>query len=132
MTTLQIAEAHITNIGKPIEKQSTEIYSCNVVTHFPFAPTGHTSELIGAQKLTKFLAAIGEFTIGHKIKDKQVSLTESGFLIQYTETSVFKSTGNNYESQILWIATIQDQNIQTLAEYYNPINVLQALGDFPE
>ncbi|MFZ4508984.1 MAG: nuclear transport factor 2 family protein, partial [Fimbriimonas sp.] len=127
-TTAELARIHVQNIGKPTEQQDLSIYSPNLLVSFPFAPEGHTQSLRGVEAMSNFLAAIGEFTTGHTVEGLTILTDQDRFTVTYAERSVFRSTGRNYGSEIVWIGTLEDDQISSLAEYYNPLAVLAALG----
>ena len=120
---------HVQNIGKPIEQQDLSIYSPDISVTFPFAPEGHTQSLQGIEALSKFLAAIGEFTTGHVVDGLAVLTDGDRLAVTYAESSVFKSTGLFYRSEIVWTGTVVGGLISSLTEYYNPLAVLAALGE---
>lgn len=126
---MELDRIHIANLGKLQHDQDLSIYAEGIVVDFPFAPAEHTSRIEGVEGLSKFLAAIGEFTTGHRVEGVITHLTESGFILRYTESSIFRGTGKNYSSQILWAAEVHQNKITSLTEYYNPLAVLQALGE---
>ena len=120
---------HVQNIGKPIEQQDLSTYSPNITVTFPFAPEGHTLSLQGVEAASKFSAAIGEFTAGHTVEGLVILADDDRLTVSYTESSVFKSTGCNYRSEIVWTGTVEGELISSLTEYYNPLAVLAALGE---
>jgi ketosteroid isomerase-like protein len=128
-TSAELAEMHVQNIGKPIEQQNLSIYSPNITVTFPYAPEGHTRSLQGVEAFSKFLAAIGEFTTGHMVDGLAVLTDGDRLTVTYGESSVFKSTGRNYRSEIVWTGTVEGELISLLTEYYNPLAVLAALGE---
>lgn len=125
---MSLALKHAANVGKPQDQLDASIYAEDIVVDFPFAPEGHTRDLQGREALLGFLAAIGEFTTGHQIESIEVSESDTGFTLHYTESSVFKSTNNTYRSEIVWLGQVRDNRIVSLREFYNPIAVLDALG----
>lgn len=128
-TGAELAGIHVRNIGKPIGEQTLGIYSPDLVVTFPFAPKGHTQSLVGVEAISKFLAAIGEFTTGHAVEGLTISTDNDRLTVTYTESSVFKSTGRHYRSAIVWTGVVEGDQISSLAEYYNPLAVLTALGE---
>jgi len=128
-TSVELAGMHVQNIGKPIEQQDLSIYSPDISVTFPFAPEGHTQSLQGIEALSKFLAAIGEFTTGHVVDGLAVLTDGDRLAVTYAESSVFKSTGLFYRSEIVWTGTVVGGLISSLTEYYNPLAVLAALGE---
>jgi ketosteroid isomerase-like protein len=128
-TSAELAMVHVQNIGKPIEQQNLSIYSPDISVTFPFAPEGHTQSLHGVEAFSKFLAAIGEFTTGHQVGGLAILTDGERLTVTYAESSVFKSTGRNYRSEIVWTGTVDGSQIVSLAEYYNPLAVLAALGE---
>ncbi|MBB6048466.1 nuclear transport factor 2 family protein [Armatimonas rosea] len=129
MTEQELLEQHLANIGKPVEAQNLAIYAETLRVEFPFAPDGHTQSLDGPEALGKFLAAIATFTTGHQINDLETAIFEGGFVIEYEESSTFRSTGRAYASRIVWTAQTASGKITRLREHYNPIRVLEALGE---
>ena len=127
--TQPLALAHVRNLGLPAEGQDLSIYAENVHVLFPYAPEGHTRELRGVGELSRFLAAIGEFTTGHAVQNVIALPTGDGFVLNYTESSVFRGTGNAYSSEIVWLATVEGGRITALKEFYDPLAVLRALGE---
>lgn len=125
----ELARIHVQNIGKPIEQQALSIYSQEISVSFPFAPEGHTQSLQGAEAVSKFLAAIGEFTTGHALEGIVILADADRLTVSYTESSVFKATGRIFRSEIVWTGTVEGELITALAEYYNPLAVLTALGE---
>lgn len=125
----ELARIHVQNIGKPIEQQDLSIYSPDISVSFPFAPEGHTQSLLRVEAVARFLAAIGEFTTGHAVEGMVILADGDRLTVSYTESSVFKSTGRNYRSEIVWTGTVEGELITALAEYYNPLAVLAALGE---
>lgn len=128
-TSAELAGIHVRNIGKPIGEQNLGIYSPSLTVSFPFAPEGHTRSLLGVESISKFLAAIGEFTTGHVVEGLAILTDNARFTVTYAERSIFKSTGLNYRSEIVWTGMAEDGLISSLAEYYNPLAVLAALGE---
>ena len=126
---MELAFIHASNVGKALGELQLGIYASDIEVQFPFAPEGHTNLLEGIDALTRFLTAIGEFTEGHRIEAMSVTKTETGFLLEYTEFSTFKSTGLPYSSEIFWIASVKDGLITHMRELYNPVAVLAALGE---
>ncbi len=127
---MNLALLHAENVGKAMDQLNLQIYATNIQVEFPFAPEGHTKHLDGRESMARFLNAIGEFTEAHRIESMSITQTEAGFLLQYTEFSIFKSTRNEYSSDILWVAKVENGLITHLSEYYNPISVLTALNDY--
>jgi ketosteroid isomerase-like protein len=79
--------------------------------------------------MSKFLAAIGEFTMGHTVEGLAILTDQDRFTVTYAERSVFRSTGRNYRSEIVWTGTLEGEQISSLEEYYNPLAVLAAMGE---
>lgn len=129
MTEQILLEQHLGNIGKPLEAQDLTIYATNLRVEFPFAPEGHTPSLDGPEALGKFLAAISTFTTGHQITQLETATFEGGFVIEYEESSTFRGTGRTYASRIVWTARVESGKIVRLREHYNPLRVLEALGE---
>ena len=129
MTQQVLLEQHLTNIGKPVEAQNLAIYAEALRVEFPFAPEGHTQLLEGPEAMGKFLAAIATFTDGHKITNLETAVFDDGFVIEYEESSTFRGTGRAYASRIVWTARVEGGKIVRLREHYNPIRVLEALGE---
>ena len=125
----ELTRIHVQNIGKAIEEQDLSIYSADLTVSFPFAPEGHTQSLLGVEVISKFLAAIGEFTIRHTVEGVAILTDSDRLMATYAERSVFKSTGLNYRSEIVWTGTVEGGLISSLAEYYNPLAVIAALGE---
>ncbi len=125
----RLLKQHLVNIGKPLEAQDLTIYATNLRVEFPFAPEGHTQTLEGPEALGKFLAAISTFTTGHQIAQLEAATFEGGFVIEYEESSTFRATGLAYVSRIVWTARIENAQIIRLREHYNPLRVLEALGE---
>lgn len=126
---MDLALTHLANVGKPLDQMNLSCYADDVLVEFPFAPEGHTKRLEGVESLAKFLSAIADFTEGHEMKRIEVATTESGFTLRYTESSIFRSTGKHYASEIVWLAKVNDGLITHLSEFYNPLAVLSALED---
>lgn len=112
-----------------MERQDLAIYAERLLVEFPFAPEGHTQRLDGPEALGRFLAAIGEFTQGHQMTNRESATFEGGFVLEYDESSVFRGTGRAYRSRIVWIARVESGKIVRLREHYNPLRVLEALGE---
>ena len=112
-----------------MEEQDLTIYAENVAVEFPFAPSDHTQTLNSAQNLGEFFANIGTFASGHRIELLEASAFEGGFTLEYRESSTFRATGRAYASRIVWTACIEDGRIVRLREYYDPLRVLEALGE---
>ena len=129
MTEQELLEQHLTNIGKPVETQNLTIYDDTLRVEFPFAPDGHTQSLDGPEAMGKFLAAIATFTTGHHITSLETVAFPGGFVIEYDESSIFRGTGRAYASRIVWTARTASGKITRLREHYNPIRVLEALGE---
>jgi uncharacterized protein len=129
MTPQALLEQHLANISKPLEAQNLTIYAEALRVEFPFAPDGHTQSLDGPEALGKFLAAIATFTEGHKITNLETAVFEGGFLTEYEESSTFRATGRAYASRIVWTARVEGGKIVRLREHYNPLRVLEALGE---
>lgn len=129
MTEQELLEQHLANIGKSVEAQNLAIYAETLRVEFPFAPDGHTQSLDGPEALGKFLAAIATFTTGHTITHLETAVFEGGFVIEYEESSVFRGTSRAYVSRIVWTARTASGKITRLREHYNPIRVLEALGE---
>lgn len=124
-------ERHLANIGRPLEAQDQTIYAANLRVEFPFAPEGHTQTLDGPEALGAFLAVIGIFTSGHTITEIESATFPEGFVLEYEESSVFRATGRAYRSRIVWTARVEAGKIVRLREHYNPLSVLEALGELP-
>lgn len=122
-----LIDCHLANIAKPFAEQDLSIYAESLRVEFPFAPQGHTTLLEGPEALGRFLAAIGEFTQGHTITQVESGHFDSGFVLEYEESSVFRSTGRAYSSRIVWTARVENGKIVRLREHYNPLRVLDAL-----
>lgn len=129
MTEQELLEQHLANIGKPIEAQNLAIYAEALHVEFPFAPDGHTRSLDGPEAMGKFLAAIATFTTGHQLTDLETAVFDGGFVIEYEESSVFRGTSRAYKSRIVWTARTASGKITRLREHYNPLRVLEALGE---
>lgn len=129
MTQQALLEQHLANIGKPLEEQDLTIYAETLHVEFPFAPNGHTQLLDGPEALGKFLAAIGTFTMGHQVAQLETATFDGGFVIEYEESSTFRGTGRAYASRIVWTARVESGKIVRLREHYNPMRVLEALGE---
>ena len=129
MTEQELLEQHLTNIGKPVDTQDLTIYADTLRVEFPFAPDGHTQSLDGPEAMGKFLAAIATFTEGHQITSLETVAFPGGFVIEYEESSTFRGTGRAYASRIVWTARTASGKITRLREHYNPIRVLEALGE---
>jgi len=123
----KLIDRHLDNIAKPLVEQDLSIYGATLRVEFPFAPEGHTTLLEGPEALGQFLAAIGEFTQGHTITQVESGHFDSGFVLEYEEASVFRSTGRAYASRIVWTARVESGKIVRLREHYNPLRVLEAL-----
>ena len=129
MTQQELLEQHLANIGKPVDEQDLTIYADTLRVEFPFAPDGHTQSLDGPEAMGKFLAAIATFTTGHQITDLETAVFDGGFVIEYEESSTFRGTGRAYTSRIVWTARVEGGKIVRLREHYNPLRVLEALGE---
>jgi ketosteroid isomerase-like protein len=127
--TQALLEQHLSHIGKPVEEQDLTIYAETLRVEFPFAPDGHTQLLEGPEALGKFLAAIAVFTTGHAITQLETATFDGGFVIEYEESSTFRGTGRAYASRIVWTARVETGKIVRLREHYNPLRVLEALGE---
>ena len=128
-TSEELARIHVENIGKPIVEQNLSVYAPHLIVTFPFAPEGHTQSLLGVEAFSKFLAAIGEFTTGHVVGGLNIFADHDRLTVEYLESSVFRSTGRNYRSEIVWTGVVEGDLISSLVEYYNPLAVLAALGE---
>jgi uncharacterized protein len=124
-----LAHRHTQNVGLSRDNQDLTIYAENVVTEFPFAPEGHTRHLDGREALSQFLAAIGNFATQRSVVGITHDETEGGFVLTYTESSIFRSTSNPYSSKIVWIARVENGVISYLEEYYDSLAVMTALGE---
>jgi hypothetical protein len=125
----ELAHRHLANVGKPRSDQDLGIYDPEIVVRFPFAPDGHTQRLEGVDAFSQFLSAIGEFTRDHSVHDVFCYAEGDQFCLTYTESSVFRHSGADYSSEIVWLGTMRAGVIVRLAEYYNPLAVLKALGE---
>jgi len=110
-----LVRVHLKNLGKPSNEQDLSIYSDQLAVVFPFAPAGHTESLEGRAAFSRFLEAIGEFTQGHEVAEVRFEATDTGFILEYAESSIFRSTGASYASPILWKAEVSEGVITRLA-----------------
>lgn len=120
---------HLENVGSA--SPNLEIYAADIVAEFPYAPEGHTNRLEGTAALGRFLAAIGTFALDYTRTETTFHETPNGVVAEYGATAVFKDTGLRYTQQYIVVAEMADGKITRLREFYNPIRVLEALGEFP-
>ncbi len=125
-----LLRSHLALVGKASTPDELAIYAEDVIAEFPYAPEGHTSRLEGPQKIAAFLENIGKFAENFHLGEPTIHETATGCIAEYHGSSTFKSTGLPYEQDYISVITVKDGKIASIKEYYDPLRVLRALGEF--
>jgi ketosteroid isomerase-like protein len=130
LTAADLLRAHLALVGKTATPEQLSIYADDVVAEFPYAPEDHTRRLEGPQAIAKFLENIGKFAENARMGEPKIHETATGCIAEYHGDAVFKSTGKAYSQDYIAVFETRDGKIKSIREYYDPIRVLRALGEF--
>lgn len=132
MSNRPILDRHLANIALPIEEQDHSIYADNVVSEFPYAPDGFTTRLDDVAGLAKFLAAIGGFSQNRAIENLEVCDYGTGVVGTFDSHFTLRESGKRVRIPMVMFFDIQDGKVVRFREYYDPVRVLKAFGEYPE
>lgn len=124
-----LLRAHLALVGKAATAEDLAIYSDDVIAEFPYAPEDHTNRLEGPEAIAKFLENIGKFAEGFRLGEPVIHETATGCIAEYHGDAVFKSTGKSYSQDYISVVTVEDGQIASIREYYDPLRVLRAMGE---
>ncbi len=131
MTTSELFLKHLSLMGKP---DDGAIYHEDVVIDLPYAPKHHTRQLLGRDKVLKFMSNIGVYFENVQIGEPKIYETADSNVIiaEYPGSSTSKETGLPYRQNYVSIVTAEGGKIKHIREYYDPIQVLVATGEIEE
>lgn len=132
MTNRAILDRHLANIALPIEEQDHSIYADNVVSEFPYAPDGFTTRLEDLAGLAKFLAAIGGFSKDRAVENLEVGDFGSGIVGTFDSHFTLRESGKRVRIPMVMFFDIESGRVVRFREYYDPVRVLKAFGEYPE
>ncbi len=115
--------------NQPSAEDARLVYQENVVMEFPYAPPEHTRRLEGPMAVTGFLARIATFALGFTLSNPTLLDTENGLVALYHGDAVFKGSGRPYSQDYVAVVTVENGRISHIAEHYDPLRVLRAMGE---
>src|SRR5262245_10349480 len=113
----------------PDPDPDTSFYSDDIVAEFPYAPDDHTRRLEGAEAVVAFMRRMPSFAEGFSLGEPTIHPIDGGFVAEYHGEATFKSTGKRYKQDYVSLFTVREGKIAGIREYYNPLRVLQAMGE---
>lgn len=132
MTNRAILDRHLANIALPTEEQDHSIYAENVVSEFPYAPDGFTTRLEDLAGLAKFLAAIGGFSKDRAVENLEVGDYGSGIVGTFDSHFTLRESGKRVRIPMVMFFDVENGRVVRFREYYDPVRVLKAFGEYPE
>ena len=103
------------------------------IMEFPFAPPGFPARLEGRDAVAAHLAGLPALLDIESLSEPEVRLARDG------ETAVLEfdcrgravATGRPYDQRYVSVITVRDGRIARYRDYWNPLVLLDALGDGP-
>lgn len=132
MSLRHILDRHLANIALPIEEQDHSIYAEHVVSEFPYAPDGFTTRLDDVAGLAKFLAAIGGFSQDRAVENLQACDYGTGIAGTFDSHFTLKDSGKRVMIPMVLFFDVEEGKVVRFREYYDPVRVLKAFGEYPE
>lgn len=96
----------------------------------PYAPEGIPPVIEGRDAIEAYYKALPGMATELNFSNYRIhALDEDGeFVAQYTSDSSMKSTGAGYRNIYITRVTVRDGKIAVLAEFFDPIPLVKALG----
>lgn len=96
----------------------------------PYAPEGIPPVIEGRDAIEAYYRALPDMATELNFSDYRIhALDEDGeFVAEYTSDSAMKPTGAIYRNTYITRVTVRDGKIAVLAEFFDPIPPVEALG----
>ena len=101
------------------------------VMEFPFAPPGLPARLEGRDAVAAHLADLPALLSIERLREPEVHLARDGAtaVLEFGCRGRAVATGRPYDQRYVSVITVRDGRIARYRDYWNPLVVLDALGD---
>ena len=115
----------------PSSQNFIEMVSHDCVMEFPYAPEGAISKVEGSDALANYLSRVSKIISIEEISEPLVHQTQAQdvVILEFECTGKGLRTGRPYNQRYVSVITLKDGKIKKYLDYWNPITVMDAIGD---
>lgn len=126
----QVIRAYLDAVGQLSVDDIAPLFHEDGRLVLPYAPEGIPPVLEGRSAIAEFYTALPEKIGALNFADYRIRATEEPghYVAQYTSDATMKETGAFYRNTYITTVTVRDGKIGELAEYFDPIRLVTALG----
>lgn len=96
----------------------------------PYAPDGIPPSIDGRAAISDYYGALPQMITALNFADYRIRATEEPgeYVAQYTSDATLRATGASYRNTYITTVSVRDGLISELAEYFDPIRLVTAMG----
>lgn len=126
----QIIRTYLDAVGRLAVAEVAPLFHVDGRLVIPYAPEGIPPVLEGRAAIEEFYTALPQMIGALNFADCSILATEEPgrYVAQYTSDATMSQTGASYRNNYITTITVRDGLISELAEYFDPIRLVTALG----
>ena len=108
-----------------------EMLTEDAVMEFPYHLPTTPTQLVGKQEIVKYFAGIGNLMTFQEFRlvAAHQTINPNVAVLEYEGTGKAVQTGRSYQQQYITVLTFRDGRISHWKDYWNPISVVNAIGE---
>lgn len=134
MTTMasdkKVVEAYLDAVGTLDVGSVAPLFHEDGRVLLPYAPLGIPHEVAGRSAIKDYYEALPQMITALNFSDYRVQALENEgeYVAEYTSDASMRATGAAYRNTYITKVTVKDGLIAELAEFFDPIRLVEALG----
>lgn len=126
----KVIRTYLDAVGRLAVDEVAPLFHADGRLVLPYAPEGIPPVLEGRAAIAEFYAALPQMIGSLNFADYTIHATEEPgrYVAQYTSDATMKATGASYRNNYITTVAVRDGLISELAEYFDPIRLVTALG----
>lgn len=108
-----------------------EMLTEDAIMEFPYHLPTTPTQLVGKQEIVKYFAGVGNLMIfdEFRLAAAHQTINPDVAVLEYEGTGKAVQTGRSYQQKYITVLTFRDGRISHWKDYWNPISVLNAIGE---
>ena len=121
----------LSNLVSSKHPQLMEMLTEDAVMEFPYHLPTTPTQLVGKQEIVKYFAGIGNLMTFDEFRlvAAHQTINPDAAVLEYEGTGKAVQTGRCYQQKYITVLIFRDGRISHWKDYWNPISVLNAIGE---
>lgn len=126
----QVIRAYLDAVGRLAVDEVAPLFHAHGRVLLPYAPEGIPEVIEGRAAIAEYYQGLPQMIGALNFSDYRIRATEDPghYVAEYRSDATMKGTGASYRNTYVTTVTVQDGMIEELAEFFDPISLVVALG----